>query len=67
MEQSRRAVRRQTELGREFMRMTQKPVTYIIFPAEQQRHQGKGNIVQRCGNGCRHEIGAQQSGYSQCE
>ena len=49
------------------MRMTQKPVTYLVFPTEQQRQQREGNIVQRRSNDRRQEITTHQPGYSQSE
>ena len=57
----------QTETRGQFMRMTEKPITYIIFPAEQQWQQGEGNIVQRCGNGRRKQISAHKPAYSKRE
>jgi|ERR1700722_9561921 len=47
------------------MRMTQKPVPYLVFPTEQQRQQREGDIMQRRGNGRRQEITTHQPGYSQ--
>ena len=58
---------RQTEAGWQFMRVTQKPITDIVFPAKQQGQQREGDIVQRGGNRRREEVPTQEPAHPQGE
>ena len=60
VEPDRRALMRQAQSRWQFMRMAQKPVAHVVFPAKQQRHHGQDDVVQCHADGRPHDAAAQQ-------